>query len=364
MASVGEKIGPGPGGVTVKDLIALNDEMAALVRAGVPLDRGLLAASRDFRGALGQVSGRMAAKLAEGGSLAEAMGANGRSLPGYYRAIVEAGVRSGRLSAALEGLATQARGFAETRRAIGLALLYPLIVLTVAYGFLVTYVLAIAPSMIRSFDSFHMPRTTTIRTLAWMAEYPWYWVPIIPAILAFFALLWTVSGRSGMFGSARSGGIFAAIPGLGSAFRLARTADFAELLALLVEHGVALPEALTLAGEASGSRGLASASAKMRASIELGEPVGVRASRTAGLPPVLAWVLASSPRFGPLAPALHHAARGYRGQALRKAMAIRSAVPTVLMLLIGASATLLYTTAVFEPSRGSGTACRPPARTD
>ena len=42
------------GAITLDQLIALNDEMAALARAGVPLDRGLLAVGRELRGRTGK----------------------------------------------------------------------------------------------------------------------------------------------------------------------------------------------------------------------------------------------------------------------------------------------------------------------
>ena len=58
----------------------------------------------------------------------------GAALPATYRAVVEAGLRSGRLSAALEDLAAYARNFAELRQAVGLALLYPMLVLLLAWA--------------------------------------------------------------------------------------------------------------------------------------------------------------------------------------------------------------------------------------
>ena len=52
--------------------------------------------------------------------------AKGKSLPPLYRAVVEAGARSGQLPVALEGLARYVGGFSEARATIGLALWYPL----------------------------------------------------------------------------------------------------------------------------------------------------------------------------------------------------------------------------------------------
>ena len=98
------------GPITLDQLLALNDEIAALVRAGLPLERGLLEAGRDVRGRLGRIAGVLGRRLNRGESLAEALEAERRAIPPLYRAVVEAGARAGRLPAALEGMARYVRG--------------------------------------------------------------------------------------------------------------------------------------------------------------------------------------------------------------------------------------------------------------
>ena len=46
------------GSITVEQLSALNEEIRALVRAGVPLERGLITAARDLGGRLGRITRR------------------------------------------------------------------------------------------------------------------------------------------------------------------------------------------------------------------------------------------------------------------------------------------------------------------
>src|SRR5262245_23349033 len=123
-----------PGAISIEQLLALNEEIAALVRAGIPLDRGLLEAGRDVRGRLGRIAASLGRRLKKGESLVEALESERQSIPPLYRAVVEAGTQAGRLPIALEGLARYVRGYGEARTAIGLALWYPLIVLSLAYG--------------------------------------------------------------------------------------------------------------------------------------------------------------------------------------------------------------------------------------
>ena len=123
----------------------------------MPLERGLIEAGQDLGGRLGEVSGRLGERLSEGMGLPEALSATGSGMPEVYRAVVEAGVRSGRLSKALEGMAAIARGYADARRALGMALLYPLIVLGLAYSLALLFVLQIAPRFVSAFDVARAP---------------------------------------------------------------------------------------------------------------------------------------------------------------------------------------------------------------
>ena len=145
----GSEVRSRPGSITIDQLLALNDEIAALVRAGVPLERGLVVAGRDLRGRLGRIAAALSRRLARGESLPEALEGEEQSIPPLYRAVVEAGARSGRLPIALEGLAKYVRGYAEARAAIGLALWYPLLVLTLAYALFVGMVSLGGPAVRR-----------------------------------------------------------------------------------------------------------------------------------------------------------------------------------------------------------------------
>ncbi len=147
--SLGEQSARPPGSITIDQLLALNEEIAALVRAGVPLERGLVVAGRDLRGRLGRIAAALSRRLSRGESLPEALEGEGQSIPPLYRAVVEAGARSGRLPIALEGLAQYVRGYAEARAAIGLALWYPLLVLTLAYALFVGLVSLAVPAVRR-----------------------------------------------------------------------------------------------------------------------------------------------------------------------------------------------------------------------
>src|SRR5208282_2250988 len=172
----------GSGRISIDELAALNDEIAALVRAGVPLDRGLLGAGTDLPGRLGRITSALGKRLSRGESLPEALEAEKRAIPPLYRAVVEAGARSGRLSGALEGLARYVRGYSEARASIGVALWYPILVLSLAYGL-----------------SLGLKVIWPLRWLEKVGELAPYWWPAWPALLLLLALAWWRSGVAATF---------------------------------------------------------------------------------------------------------------------------------------------------------------------
>jgi general secretion pathway protein F len=328
--------------MTLDDLVALNEEIAALVRAGVPLERGLAQLGEELPGRLGKFVVRLAERTARGEPLAQAITDDAGQLQPAYRAVVEAGVRAGRLPAALEAVAASARRLADTRRLVALAAIYPAIVILAAWCGLLFFAGRIAPTFAAMFLDFEVPGQWFFAALAKAGRYGWYWGPILPALmLALLLACWL--GRAG---GRRGERLSAWIPGTERLARCWRTATFLDLLALLVESQTPLPEAMRLAAEASGDPRTLQLAREVTAALESGQttPAG-----GAAFPPLVNWLLLSAGREGALLPAVRHAAAAYRRRARRQSDLLRAFVPIVLTIVVAGGATALYALALFAP---------------
>jgi type II secretory pathway component PulF len=337
------------GGLSLNDLIALNDEIAALTRSGLPLERGLMGAGGDLPGRLGSIARGLGARMERGESLGQALESEGPSVPPTYRAVVEAGIRSGRLAEALEGLAGFARSYVDLRRAIGLALLYPLLVVIVGYGMFVLLVVELAPRLAEAFTSMRVPIGGFIGVLSKIGDSVWIWGPILPAFVLMGLIAWWRTGRTSAFRPGQVGLGMRWVPGLSSILDKATAAQFADWLALLIEHDVPWAEAVTLAAEATGDRRMiASAAAISQSSLQGISPAEtIRDSH--GIPPLLAWLMGLGGDQEVMASALRHAAETYRRRALRQSAALSIALPSILIVCLGTAATLFYVMALFAP---------------
>jgi general secretion pathway protein F len=330
-------------------LIALNDEIAALARAGVPLERGLAQLGGDMPGRLGQFTTLLASRMERGESLAAILNDPAVQLPAVYRAVVIAGLTSGRLPAALETVAGAARRLAESRRMVFASLIYPIVVLLVGWAGFVLYAALVAPRVLPAAADMGTPLVAVFAVAARWGDSAVWWAWTLPAaVFVLAAVWWLCSGRASILGPSRAGRMFGWLPWIGRAHSALRIATFADLLALLVEHDVALHDAVLLAGEASGDPRLERAASRLAEGLRRGEPLDLRRFEVR-LPPVLQWLIGSGQSGGALLRALRRAADMYRRHAERYALSARIFLPVLLLLAIGGTATLTYALVVLVP---------------
>ena len=339
-----------PQQVTLDQLIALNDEIAALARAGVPLDQGLLHLGRDLPGRLGKISRRLGERLAAGEPLTRALEEE-KGLPPAYQAIVAAGIRSGRLPVALEGLSTLVRRAAEMRRTVAVALIYPLLVLLLAYASFVFMLVGCFPAMLTLFRDF-VPEGGAVRVLEHVESAAPYWLPWLPlAVVVPLTVWWFRSRRAWSLEGANPRGPRGRSRGYRQGFRsvlqAGRISIFAETLALLLQQDVPLDEAVVLAGDASADRGLRESCRQLAERLRRGE--SARDWDASGTRPLVAWLLAGVQDRGLLIASLRRAADAYRRHANWALRWLSVYLPLWLTVAVGGTAVLLYALSVFGP---------------
>jgi general secretion pathway protein F len=334
--------------ITLDQLIALNDEIAALVRAGVPLDRGLGSLGEDMPGRLGRFARQLAERLARGESLTDALAARNSNVPRLYLAVVEAGIAAGRLPAALESLAGSLRRLAQTRRGIVLSMIYPLILFLLACGLFAVASSHMAPAIYNTFHDLHIAGGEWFQRMAQVGASARIWGPLAPVVvLALWCVWWLCSRAAAVAQGDRAAWAFAWIPGMGSALRLSRTAVFVEVLKLLVENRLPLDQAFTLAAEAAGDARLSEAALDFAAAIRRGEPRP--AAGLKGLPPLLNWLIAGGLRNDSLLPGLRHAADDYLRRAQYQSELSRILLPVFVTCSISAVIVAAYGLGMLMP---------------
>lgn len=335
--------------ISLEQLIALNDEIKSLARAGMPLERGLKLIAEDQRDRLGEISETLSLRMSRGESLTDALKAEGDRFPTVYRVVVEAGMRAGRLPAALESLSSFAGELVDLRRKIGEALVYPVIVIFLAYSLFVVFVLELVERLQAMYWTLRIPVQGLLQFLGLLGDTVrlWWWILPLCGFVAVF--WWFFTANANLLSLGGSTRPLRWIPGFGRIIANYQYASFSRLLGLLVEHEVGLPQGIVLAAEATGDARMRRSAHAVASAVEDGGSLSDETFDAEAFPPLLRWLMGRGEDLGRLPQALQTAADMYRRRAGTQTEWFKLTFPVLAGVGIGGTVTLLYVLSVFVP---------------
>ncbi len=272
--------------VAARDFIVFNQELAALLRAGIPLVQSLeivrqRAANPVFKAVLDDVYER----VRSGAALSAAFEAQGDLFPGVYTASVLAGEKSGGLEEVLRRYIAYARVISSVRRRTLSALVYPGILLLLSLVVVAVIVLRVVPE----FGDFYagmgaeLPLATRVLMgVSTAARDSWLLLTAAAATAA--AVLWRWFSQPGR--RVLLDRMLLRTPALGSLARKFATSQLARTLATLLGGGIPLVTALDVAARSIGNRHVAHQLATVSREVREGRPLAASMSVRGVFPPV------------------------------------------------------------------------------
>jgi type II secretory pathway component PulF len=324
---------------TLNEFLALNDQLAALVQADVPIHLDLASPRASFAESLERLNAVIARRMGQGATLGQALEEEPTVTPSY-RTLVQLGLQCGDFSVALAGAARLAESVDAARQAVRASLVYPLIVGSLAYVGLLGFCGFFVPSLEGMYESIRIPAGSGLRGLQMLRDTVPFWVAIPPAAL----VLLLVATR---FRKGKTTRTARWLPGADRLLFEQQCASFAETLAAFLEAGVPLDDALRLAAGVWDDPQLQN---DVRALSADPATAAVRAARqTAPLPPFLRWALWHADDAIGRPRALRMAAKLYRESSARRVKRLRVLAPLVTCVTLAGGVTLLYGLALFLP---------------
>jgi general secretion pathway protein F len=352
--------------LTLEDLAVLNDEICALTRAKLPLELGLKSAASSLGRQLAAVVDTLANQLAAGATLEQALDQQQQTFPPVYRALVTAGLKTGRLDQALESLSGFSRTLEELRQKIGLALIYPTIVLALAWALWSLFLVSLFPTFDTVLTDFGAGDGLMQRILRTASVTMPFWVPALPLGLLVAGSSWWMS-RKWLLQPANSGpawhpgrvsaSMLRRLPWIGSILMNFHRANFTELLAMLLEYEVPLGEAVPLAIDASGDPQLAKHRKPIIDSLEAGCSLSEVLQSAKATTPFVRWMIDAAQGQGQgqgggpraLQAALIQASTILKRRADYQAEWFQLAFPILMLAVVGGGAVLVYSLSLFLP---------------
>lgn len=331
-----------PRRIDLDEFAFFNAQLASAVKSGVPLPGALRALSRDMAGRnVREALEKMAEEVEEGADLATTLARRGEVFPAGYVALVAAGQEAGDLAGTLLIFEGEARFAAMLRHRLAAALAYPLLVL-----FAVSFLLAfLARSILPTFATlyFRHPAALPGPTRLVLALRPVLdWAPIVMAGLVVISVLAWKAIAAGSVGSRALGRLMLGLPLAGKLFRAVAMARFCRTLATALKGRVSVPEAVTLAGLATGNGAVQHASDALRARVEEGSTVSNALAADGLFPSTVVWMVHIGEQRGEVVPALVECAALAERRAQRTGemlpLFFAAAVTAVGALLLGGTA--------------------------
>jgi type IV pilus assembly protein PilC len=236
--------------IRTRELAQMTRQLAALIRAGVPLVPALQMVSRSVSTqALKELMNTVRSDVESGMPLHAALAAHPQHFSGLYTSMVSAGEAAGILDTMMERLANTLEKNEALRSRVRSAVMYPCAVIVVALAVLVlimVYVVPVFEDVFKAFGSdLPWPTQAVLALSQALSQSGWLW--LIAALL--LAWSWQHMRRSEAW-QRRLDRWLLGLPLVGGLLRSAVVARWTQTLSALLAAGVPLAEALGPAGQA------------------------------------------------------------------------------------------------------------------
>jgi type IV pilus assembly protein PilC len=255
--SVGGFRGKPRGRVKIGDFLVFNQEMIALLKAGLPVIRAFeLLLERQRNPTLRRVLGEVRDRINSGASLSEAFAEQGDLFPRLYATTLKAGEKSGEIEAVLRRYLKYQRTILALARKVVSTLVYPAILMAVSLVLIALLMVVVIPRFKEFFSDFgaELPLLTVVvvdtatflrRNIVWIGG------GIVMAGLLLSRWLRTPAGQL------QRDALALRLPFVGGIFQRFATSQFTRSLATLLAGGTPLVPALENAADAIANRSVA-----------------------------------------------------------------------------------------------------------
>jgi type IV pilus assembly protein PilC len=327
---------PTIGGVPSKHLVVFTRQFATMIDAGLPLVQCLevIQSQMDhklFRSILLEVK----ADVESGSTFADALRKHPRAFDELYVNLVQAGEIGGILDTILNRLATYIEKNARLKRQVKGAMVYPIAILIVAVGVIITMLWKVIPvfqQMFKDFGDAALPALTQIVIDAsnwFVANALLIMGLLIAAVVGFILFLRSEKGRR-MWDK-----FILHTPIFGPLLRKVAVARFTRTLGTMIASGVPILDALDVVAKTAGNYTVADAILYTRERIAEGRNMAEPLMETKVFPPMVVQMIAVGESTGAMDTMLGKIADFYDEEVEVAVAALTSLLEPVMMVFLG-----------------------------
>ncbi len=290
----------GRGSIKTRDVVIFTRQFSTMINSGLPLVQALtILAEQTDNKTLAEVTKKVVFDVESGNTVADALSKHPKAFTNLYVNMVAAGEAGGILDTILMRLATFLEKNDALVRKVKGAMIYPAVIMSVAFIAIVVLLLFVIPVFETMFASvgqaLPMPTRIVIGASKFLNA---YWYVLAGLIIALvFALKRYYASYGGKLVIDR---LMLKVPVLGDVLRKSAVSRFTRTLGTLISSGVSILEGLEITAKTAGNRVIQDAIMQSRASIAGGDTIAQPLQKSKVFPPMVISMIAVGEQTGGL----------------------------------------------------------------
>ena len=290
----------GRGAIKTRDIVIFTRQFSTMINSGLPLVQALtILAEQTDNKSLAEVTKKVVFDVESGNTVADALSKHPRAFTNLYVNMVAAGEAGGILDTILMRLATFLEKNDALVRKVKGAMIYPAVIMSVAFIAVVVLLIFVIPVFENMFASVGQALPLPTR--------------IVIAASKFLRAYWWVVGAIGIAGSYFGKKYYASnsgklvidrfmlhVPVLGDVLRKSAVSRFTRTLGTLISSGVSILEGLEITAKTAGNRVIQDAIMQSRSSIAGGDTIAQPLQKSKVFPPMVISMIAVGEQAGGL----------------------------------------------------------------
>jgi len=321
--------------IKLDDLVVFSRQLATMIDAGIPLVQalGILAEQVDNK-SLQAIVVTVRQDIESGMSFCDALSKHPSVFSELFVNMSRAGEASGMLDEVLDRLASYLEKTAALQRKISSSLVYPAVVMVMAFLITAVLLLKVVPTFKGIFDmlggTLPFPTMVLIMVSDIFRKF-FIWVVIGGIIVGVLFKRWIGTPK----GRLKFDAFKLKVPVLGPLFQKVAVAKFSRTFSTLVKSGVSVLNALDIVGKTSGNKVIEQAISNARNAVREGEPIADPLSRSKVFPPIVCRMVGVGEQTGQLEKMLSKIADFYDEQVDAAVSAMTSLIEPLVIAFLG-----------------------------
>ena len=319
----------------MRDIVIFTRQFSTMINSGLPLVQALdILATQSENPVLQEVTRQVVFDVESGHTVADALAKHPNAFTDLYVNMVAAGEAGGILDTILLRLATfMEKNDALVRKVKG-AMIYPAVILSVAFGAVVILLVVVIPTFQTMFESAGVALPLPTRIVIVMSEFlqRFWWVVIAVVAALVVSLQRYYKTPDGHLVIDR---ILINAPVLGDMLRKSAVSRFTRTLGTLISSGVSILDGLEITAKTAGNRVVSDAIMESRASIAGGDTIAAPLAKSQVFPPMVISMISVGEQTGGLDEMLGKIADFYDEEVDAAVSGLLSLLEPVMVVFLG-----------------------------